>query len=273
MSSVLISSRSFTPGAEIAATVAAALNLELIGDSLYRAAMDRFGVPEAQLHRALEQRPSLCGMSSSRRRRLASCLRATLSSRLAEGDAVYHGPFSGLLLRGVAHLLKVRITSSLAARAQAAAQQGSSPDEALRRVTSGDRDQNEVARDLFGLDELDQDFDVVVDLTQLDPDRAADTIVDHARSAAFRPTSFSRRLLRNHATADQLAARLGCEFAIDAEVRVHKGTARIRAEAPERKREQIRARAESWAAALGGIETVDVDVVESWLHPLPAHLR
>ena len=273
MSSILISSRSFTPGPEIAKAVATALELELMGESLYREAADRFSVPDRQLRRALQDRPSLWGLSSSHRRRLATCVRAMLSSRLAQGDAVYHGPFAGLLLRGVSHLLKVRITSSPAARAQEAGRQGLSSADAMRRVESSDRDQNDVARDLFGLDDLDTDYDLAIDLTEVEPDAAVAAIVECAQSAAFLPPTFSRRLLQDYAVADELGARLGCELNVDAEVRVHKGTAKIRAEAPERKRAKIQSQAESCAATLGGIQVVDVEVVESWLHPLPAHLR
>ena len=273
MSSVMISSRSFTPGAEIASAVASALGLELIGDSLYREAADRFGATAQQLRRALEQRPSLWGLSSSRRRRLASCVRATLSAHLAQDDAVYHGPFAALLWCGVAHLLKVRITSSSEARAQAAAGDTSFGAEATHLVAASDRDQNEIARDLFGFDDLDTDFDLVVDLSKVDSDLAVSAIVEHANSPAFSSTTYSRRLLRNHEAADHLAARLACDLGVDAEVRVHKGAVEIRAEAPARKREKIRAEAESFVAALGGTHAIDVQVVDSWLHPLPAHLR
>jgi len=273
MSSVLISSRSFTEGPEVAAAVAEALGLEMVGESLYEVAEQHFAVPADALQRAMEQGPSLCGMSSSRRRRLAWCVRATLARRLTEADAVYHAALCGQFLRGIAHLLKVRITASPEARCKAAAGSDVPESQALRRVEASDRVQNEIARMVFGLDDLDSDYDLVIDLSQTERQGAVDEIVAAAQSPACRPTTFSKNQLRDRQVAQELAARLACDLSIEVDVRVHGGTAEIRAQAPERKREKIRARAESHAAVLEGIDRISVETVDSWLNPLPASLR
>jgi cytidylate kinase len=273
MSSVMISSRSFTPGAMIAAAVAAELELDVVDDSLYGLAADRFGVSVRDVRRAMERGPSLYGMSSSRRRRLALCLQAVLSSRLAEGDVVYHGPFAGQLLRGIAHLLKVRVTASVDDRARVSGRGKFSEAEAIRHVQTADRVQNEIARTLFGLDETDADYDLVVDLSEVETPAAVSAIAEAARAPACRPTTFSRHQLRDRRLADTLAATLACELRIEVEVRVHAGATEIRAQAPDRKRAKIRACAESHAAKLGGIDKIEVETVDCWLHPLPASLR
>jgi cytidylate kinase len=273
MSSVMISSRSFTPGAKIASAVAEALRLEVIDESLYEIAAGRFGVPAADLRRAMQHGPSLWGMSGSHRRRFALCVQAALSSRLTQSDAVYHGPFAGLLLRGIAHLFKVRVTANPDDRAAEAARQGVAAAKAARRVRSSDSVENDIARVLFGLDDMDSEYDLVVDLSEVAAADAVDSIVQAANSAAYRTTAFSRGQLLDCELADGLAARLACELGIEVEVRVCDGATRIRAQAPERKRNAIRACAESHAASLDGIREIEVETVESWLRPLPASLR
>jgi hypothetical protein len=236
-------------------------------------AATEFGETASSLRRALEQGPSLWGMSTGHRRRLATCVQAALSSRFARGDAVYHGPFSGLLLRGVAHLLKVRITASLEARAAEAARQGLTPAKSMRHVRATDRADEQIAQELFGLEDSDEDYDMVVDLSEVDQAEVIRSVVDAAGSAAYRPTAFSRHQLRDYEAADQLAAGLACELGIDVQVRVHQGVTQVRAQAPERARKKIQACAEVRAAKIEGIRKLEVEVVDSWLHPLPASHR
>jgi hypothetical protein len=269
MSSVMISTRSFTPAQGIASGVAERLGLSLINDSLYQAAAERFGVPDRQLRRAFEKGPSLVGMQSARRRRLASCVEAELSSRFARGAAVYEGPFAALRLRGVAHILKVRVTAGLAERIGAAQRQGVARNAAARRVRSSDGAARQIAWAIFGREDMDSDYDLVVNLADVSEAEAIDSIVETAMCPAYRSTSFSRRCLHDLELANTAAARLACELGVDVEAELHEGVLRVRAEASERRREHIQKKVESIATELTDIRRVEVRVVDCWLRPLP----
>ena len=273
MSSVMISSMSFTPGRGIASGVAERLGLDLIDDSIYQMAGERFGVSDRQLRSAFEKGPSLVGMSSAHRRRLAVCVDAALASQFGRNDSVYHGPFAGLTLRGVAHILRIRISTGFAERVGAAQRQGVDPIAAERRVRSSDGAARQIAWAIFGREDVDADYDLVLDLSDGSEAEAIDSIVRAARSPAYRPTTFSCQCLRDLELASTVAAHLACKLAVDAEADLHEGVLRIRAEASERRRERIRHEAESIAAGLPGIRKVEVQVVDCWLRPLPKTRR
>jgi osmotically-inducible protein OsmY len=155
----------------------------------------------------------------------------------------------------------------------AAVKAGVERSRAARRLQEDDGSAEVIARAIFGANDGDERYDLVVDLGRVSPQAAAEAIAGAAANERYQPTSYSRTCLKELEASHRLAARLAQELELDLEVTVYQGAAKVRALAPERKQKRIQARAESLAQGIDGVTTVEVLVVSDRLRPIPAELR
>ncbi len=274
MSSVLVSSRSFTAGAQIAAAAAHSLGHDFASfDDLVASAASRYAVPADKLRDALVRAPSLLGMADRTRRHLARMLIAECSARVERDQVVLHVPFASSMVPGISHVLRARITSRTPSRVQAAADElRLSPEKAAKRVAADDRDRDVICMILFGKADDDSSYDLVVNLDGGPPEQAAQQLVNTAAERRYLASSYSAKSAAELAAANAIEASLAARE-VDAVVTVHDGQATVRAHAPAGKRAELVGAVETLAARLPAIKKAEVVWVDDLFDSYAASMR
>ncbi|MBX5492513.1 MAG: cytidylate kinase family protein [Chloroflexi bacterium] len=177
---------------------------------VYDAAGVRRGAPELD-----ERAPSLWERLNEERRRYAVLVRAVVYSFAAQGDCVMLGYGSGILLRDIPHVVKVRTIAPRELRLQRlmtpsprrpAQPTPEAAEEALRR---GDRDRKRFIRYLFNIEWDDPaPYDLVLNTRTLTADAAAELLALLVARPEFQPTPESLARLHDLALASQVEAVL-----------------------------------------------------------------
>jgi cytidylate kinase len=254
MSVVVISSDSFCIGDEIASRVAADLGYEVLGPEIEAAASAEFGVPLEKLRQALgPSSPYAFGLSRARKRHIAY-FQASLISALSRGDVIYHGKVGHMLVSGVSHVLKVKVTADLQDRVIRRMELEKLPEARSRDLLARERGrQRKWLSEVFGVDVTDTSaFDLVINLTRIGVDSACKTIGETARDVRFRPVTYSIRAIRDHGLACRVRARLIKDYP-DVEVAARDGEVAIRCRRLARDRKD---RASSVRSLVLGMEGV-----------------
>lgn len=274
MSSVMISSRSFTAAGPIARAAAERLGATLLElDDVLREAAAQFEVPCDKLSDAMKKAPSLLGMSTSARRHLGRFVAAAVSAPLLRDHVVLHVPFSALLVQGVAHVLHVRITAPDELRARTAMRlDGLDETAARRRVKADDTASARIARELFDRDDDDDAYDMVADADQTSTEQVAASIVETVSAKQFQPMTYSMKVMRELELAFRLSALLA-KGGVDASVVVAQEEAKIRVKAPARRAAELVAKVEALATAQEGIAKADVRIVDDLFDAIAASMR
>ena len=139
------------------------------------------------------------------------------------------GTSATLLLPGIAHVLRVRVTADLDSRVQAALMQYATREAAHSHIARVDRERGEWSRFLFGVDWDDPLLhDIVVNVGRLSLDGACNALIQLAGSAGFRATPESARALQNLVLQSRVAAALSVdERTSDADVTVTAAAGRV----------------------------------------------
>lgn len=268
---VIISAAPYTDGSDIAARVAERLGYPLIGRELLAAAAQQHGLPEDRLRRAIDETPGWRTMSARERKACIAAIAATLSERVLDGASVCSGLAAHLYVTGISHVLKVRVTDSLDARAARAEQQGLA--RARSKLAKHDAHRRRWARALFSVDEDDPStFDLVVDRRQAPPEEAVERIVEAAGARRYQPMSYSLQQAANHALANRVRALIA-DVDPDAEV-VADDDGRVTISSKARSADDERpAELQRRAAAAPGVTAVEVRVVEDFFARAATSMR
>lgn len=149
-----------------------------------------------------------------------------LCDRAKGGSLVYHGRTGHLLLPGVSHVLRVRVVADWDYRLKVAMQQlGVDRAKAQRYVEDVDEDRRRWAHNLYGvsLEDVTQ-YDLVVNLGQLNVENAAAALTVISQLPDFQMTPGSRKLMDNL----QLAAKV--RLSLSRDERTCRSSFRVRAD-------------------------------------------
>jgi cytidylate kinase len=179
-----------------------------------------------------------------------------------QGDAVFLGRGSHILLRAFDCALHVRVTASLQTRIQSLVGRGFTPEAAARAISRSDGEREAFIRFAFGVDwENPELYDLVLNMDKLPVGLAVRTVVDLARSKEIAEASvdalrsLEMMALRNRADAALIEAGLSIGRTASASVSVVKpGTLRLEGfvASQEEKRE-----AETVLQSVRGVETIE----------------
>jgi cytidylate kinase len=214
MTSILVSSDNPSVGKEIARQVGDALDYDTVGDALLSEVVQKSGIPARDLEKVLglgveiPKKPSRQIMSG------LVAIQATLTERLLSDNVVVAGLGAHLHVRGISHILNVRILSDVRSRAHhLAVERKIAPRAARKMLERRERRIQEWSLSTFGVDETSpSSYDMVISLGNIDEKRAVTTIVDTAGDRKFKPMTYSRKCLENLALADRVRARLVSDF-------------------------------------------------------------
>jgi len=235
MSIVTISRGSYSRGKEVAEKVARELGFECISREVLIEASEEFNVPEMKLLRAIRDAPSLLDRFTFGKERYNAYIQSALLEHFQKDNVVYHGLAGHYFVRGIPHVLKVRIIGETEDRVrllmereavfeQAAIamkdlpvegfkapgrHRGMTEEKAARVLEDIDEARRKWGLHLYGIDTHDPNlYDIVIHVKKLSTDDAAAIICRAAESNRFRATAESQRAMDDLYLAAHVKANL-----------------------------------------------------------------
>jgi len=210
MAIVTISRGSGSGGLLLAERLAEELGYEVVSrEDIIREATD-FGAPEEKLQEALLNPPGFWDRFKHERRRYLAFVQAALCAHAQRDRIIYHGNAGHLLLRGISHVLCIRIIAPTPFRVRMLIeQQKMGHEEALDYIEKADRQREQWTRFLYGVDWLDPSlYDLTVNLRSLDVAGAAAVAAAAARNPKLEATEASRKAMADLVLASRVRAVL-----------------------------------------------------------------
>ena len=153
MSVITISRGAYSLGKEVAEKVAQRLGYECIAREVLLEASEHFNIPEAKLLMTMENAPSILDRFTYGREKYIAYIQAAILMHFQKDNVVYHGMAGHFFVKGVPHVLKVRIIADLEDRARIVMERdGVSKKEALRSIKKLDEERRKWSRHLYGID-------------------------------------------------------------------------------------------------------------------------
>jgi osmotically-inducible protein OsmY len=195
MAIVTISRGTYVGGIAVAEKLAAGLGHPCVSREVVLDAAQESGVDERELQSTLEEPPRFWEKTPGRIPAHLNLVRTALLRRAQGGELVYHGYAGHLLLRGISHVLRVRMIAGPEARIDALMQDfHMSHKEATAHLKKLDLQLMKWTRFLYGVDWQDPSlYDVVLNLDHLSVEAAVATLAGMTRLEDFQPTDASRK--------------------------------------------------------------------------------
>ena len=210
MTIITISRGSYSRGKEIAEKVAEKLGYECLARDVLLKTSEHYHVPEIKLVRAIHDAPSILDRLGQTKEQYVAFIEAALLRSVKNGNVVYHGLAGHFFLKGVSHVLKVRIIADIEERVRLEMERENiSREKALQILQRDDGERRRWSLTLYGIDTWDpQLYDLVLHIRRISPDLAAEIICDTARSDLFQPTPESDAALDDLLIAAEVKAAL-----------------------------------------------------------------
>ena len=210
MAIITLSRGTFSGGEELATRLGERLGYRVLSREVLAEAAVKYGVSESDLAEAMGKGPGLLDRFLHDRRLYLAYVQAALCEQVAGDKVVYHGHAGQLLLRGVRHVLRVRLIAPLEYRIeQFIARKGVSREDASAYIAWVDRERERWTRFLYGVDWHDPGlYDLVINLEHLDVDAACATVAATVAHPEFQPDADSLRAFANLRLASRVRAAL-----------------------------------------------------------------
>lgn len=224
MAVVTVSRGAGSRGQDFARELAERLGYALVSREDVTREAARYGVPAETLQAALLAAPGFWDRLTLDRKRYLAFVQAVLSEHARKDRIVYEGNAGHLLLRGISHVVCIRLLAPFRLRVQTAMERlGMSDEEAVRYIETSDRERESWTRFLYGVDWLDPTlYDVTLNLRTLALEGAVEAALAVVRRAEFAPTDESRRAMEDLVLESRVRAALAADDeTVAAAVQVH----------------------------------------------------
>jgi cytidylate kinase len=233
MAIVTVSRGSASGGLLLAQRLAESLGYELVSreDIIRQAA--KFGVPEERLQEALLKPPTLWERFKHERRRYLCFVRSALCESAQRDRIVYLGNAGHLLLRGISHVLRIRLIAAMPFRIRMLMERESlSREEAIQVIEKADRQRRDWTRFLYGRDWLDPHlYDLTINLQIMTVEGAAEVAAAAVGRSEFEATEQSRKAMADLVLASRTDAALAADretASVEIEVSADAGVVSLR---------------------------------------------
>ena len=260
MAIITISRGSYSKGKEVAEMVAAKLGYDCISREVLIKAGDRFNIPEVKLIRAIHDAPSILERFGRKRQAFVAFIRSELACRVSTDNVVYHGLAGHLLLKGIPHVLKVRIIAQLEDRIITAESKraGISEEKARTLLLNDDQERRKWTQSLYGLDPWDSSlYDLVIHIHKLKVSDAVEFICHAATRDQFKTTDEYKRKMDDFAIACQVKAALVDPFS-EAGVTSQYGNVLIYIKSGDRVAQKLKNRVKGLDKEIKGINNLEI---------------
>ena len=187
-------------------------------------ASKEFNIPEVQLVRAIHDAPSVLDRFTYGKEKYIAYFQSALLKCLERDNIVYHGLAGHFFLKGVCHVLKVRIISDIEDRVRLEmARQKISAEEAMSLLKKDDEERRKWSLNLYGIDTADALlYDLVIHIRKIKVDDAVDLICHTVGLDRFKTTLESRKAMEDLVLASEVRTTL-LDVKPDIQVHVRNG--------------------------------------------------
>jgi cytidylate kinase len=262
MSIITISRGSYTRGKEVAEKVAKQLDYECIAREAIVEASQEYHIPETKLVRALHDAPSILDKFSYGKEKFVAFYQLCFLEHLHRDNVVYHGLAGHFLLKGVSHVLKVRILSDMADRVKLEMEREKiSEKEAARILLNDDEERRKWSRHLYGIDTDDPSlYDLFIHIKKITVDDAVDIICHTIKYDHFKATTASMAAFDDMLLAARVKVAL-IDQAPNAEVTSRNGNILIKVSSSEYRDEKLVETLTELTQAVPRVKAIDINVV------------
>jgi len=210
MSIITISRGSYTRGKEVAEKLAQTLGYQCLSRDILLEASELYNIPEIKLVRAIHDAPSILERFTYSREPYVAYIRAALLHQVQKDNVVYHGLAGHFLLKGVPHVLKVRIIADLEDRVkEEMKRENISVEEARRILRKDDDERRKWSKHVYGIDTWDPSlYDLVINIKYITVDGAVDIIKCALKDPCFQTTPEGQKLVDEMSLAARIEAAL-----------------------------------------------------------------
>jgi cytidylate kinase len=199
MAIITISRGSYSKGKDIAEAVAEQLGYDCVSREVILEASDRFNIPEIKMTKAIHDAPSILDRFSHGKKAFIAYYQSALTRCVQKDNVVYHGLAGHLLLKGVSHVLKVRIIADMSSRIKNEMERSDlSEKEANSLLLKDDEERRNWTRSLYGVDPWDSSlYDLVIFIDKFTVENAVDFICRAASLEQFKTTKASEQMMKD----------------------------------------------------------------------------
>jgi cytidylate kinase len=228
MQIICVSRGSLSRGKELAQLLAQKLDFALLSREDLTEAAIKEGIQVGKLETSMMKPGQFTERLARERDHYLAFCTAYLCEKIREAPLVYHGRTGHLLLRGVGNILRIRVLADEEYRVQAAMRSlGVDREKARRYLTEVEADRRNWVRFMYGVSWEDAlQYDVTVNVEQMNVANAAAALVSMAQLPDFRMTPASTRALDELqlcAKARLLLARDEQTYRAEFSVKIHHG--------------------------------------------------
>ena len=274
MPTIILASDSLEIAQEIAEATATRLDYRVVGRDILSAVADRHKTSEESLRRALDEAPTLLGMSDLTRARLLAAIQEAVLEALVGDSIVCYGLAAHLYVLGISHVLKARVLANPDVMVEDVARRDKvSPDKAKRILVRRSQTRQRWSQVAFGLDENDPElYDLVVKMSLIQPPRIVDILAATIADRSFQPMTYSQRVVRDGLVEARARAVLLAKFA-DLGIRYDKGVLVVSTIATRREEARRVAAIRALAESLPDVDEVRVEVTRDSIGEAAESLR
>jgi cytidylate kinase len=257
---ITISRGSYSRGKEIAEKVASRLGCVCLSRGfLQKEAAQEYQIPEVALVRAIHDAPTILERLGHKKEKYVACYRAVVLKHFQQDNVVYHGLAGHFLVRGVSHVLKVRILADMADRVRWEMEREKiSKKEARRILQQDDEERRKWSKYLYGIDTWDpQSYDMILRIRKISVGDAVDIICHTALLPNFQATDESRRKMDDLVVASSVHVAL-IDFRPDVEVSCDHGAVLVRTKVNLTQEDAVAEEIKRIARAIPGVREVQV---------------
>jgi cytidylate kinase len=261
MAIITISRGSYSKGKEVAEKVSARLGYDCVSREILVEASDQFNIPEIKLVRALHDAPSVLERFTYGKERYLTYFEASFLENVNRGNVVYHGLAGHFYLRGISHVLKVRILADMDDRVGLEMEREKiSEDEALHVLKKDDEERRQWSLKLFGVDTSDPNlYDLTIHIRKITVDDAVDIICHIVGLDHFQVTEESQKALDDLLVAARVKSQL-IEACPGVRVRSRDNVVYIDTQAGPAVAESLAEELRGLAEKVRGVKEVKIDV-------------
>ena len=262
MAIITISRGSYSKGKEVAEKVAQKLGYQCYAREVILEASKEFNIPEIKLVNAVHDAPSILERFSYGKEEFIAYFQAALLKCFRRDNVVYHGLAGHFYVKGVSHVLKVRIIADMKDRIQIVMDREKiSHESAVALIKKDDLERRKWSQHLYGIDTSEPIlYDLVISVRKMSVDDAVDVICHTAGLETFKTTVESQKEMEDLVLASEVETTL-LELTPEIQVFVHDGVVTLAASAQIMKGPYLVREMERIAARIPGVKDINIKAV------------
>lgn len=259
MAIITISRGSYSRGKEVAEKVAKKMGYDCISRDTILEASKQSHIPEIKLIRAIHDAPNILERFTYHKEQYIAYIQAALLRNVRKDNVVYHGLAGHFLLKGISHVLKVRIIADMDDRVKLEMErEGISKKEARHILTKDDEQRRKWSKYIYGIDTKEPSlYDLVIHVKKMTVDDAVETICRVAGLKSFKTTAKSQKAMDDLYLACEVKAQV-IYLKPDMKVHADGGKILVEVKVPHSKEHDLVMRIKEVAGNIPGVNEIHV---------------